>query len=318
MSGLRFGYRWHVHLTASRSDQFVYVRHLSNKTPHRTTKTGLHMGKNKKYTVPDESHLSLPAHSSAGTTPIIDTHMHLLTTFSAYKNKYPAGRYDTVWDFVRGAYGGRNVKAIVDVWCEPPVQRAWKEVADSALSLQDRATKWGGIEYWFVMGKSPRLRRRDVLSTGFVVSSNRCSSVRRFSYLVLMDACNRVHPFVSVTMHGCTTTWSNNRCKSVFGFSRHDASRYYSLEAMTHPRCVGWGEIGLDYHYDNSPRELQQRVFARQLRQAVKLGKPLTIHTREAEQDTERILKQEVPTDYKVAFPFPAPGAPTLMSRLFL
>jgi Tat protein secretion system quality control protein TatD with DNase activity len=69
---------------------------------------------------------------------------------------------------------------------------------------------------------------------------------------------------------------------------------------MAHPRCVGWGEIGLDYHYDNSPRDVQQAVFIRQLKQAVKLGKPLTIHTREAEEDTERILKQEVPAEHKV------------------
>ena len=70
---------------------------------------------------------------------------------------------------------------------------------------------------------------------------------------------------------------------------------------MAHPRCVGWGEIGLDYHYDNSPRDIQQRVFIRQLRQAVKLAKPLTIHTREAEEDTLRILKEEVPKDYRVS-----------------
>lgn len=71
---------------------------------------------------------------------------------------------------------------------------------------------------------------------------------------------------------------------------------------MAHPRCVGWGEIGLDYHYDNSPRDIQQEIFTRQLRQAVRLGKPLTIHTREAEEDSERILKQEVPKDHRVCF----------------
>ncbi|PSR72047.1 hypothetical protein PHLCEN_2v12077 [Hermanssonia centrifuga] len=74
----------------------------------------------------------------------------------------------------------------------------------------------------------------------------------------------------------------------------------HPLEAMAHPRCVGWGEIGLDYHYDNSPREIQQQVFVRQLRHAIRLGKPLTIHTREAEDDTERILKEEVPKDHPV------------------
>ncbi|KAF7330629.1 hypothetical protein MSAN_02456800 [Mycena sanguinolenta] len=38
---------------------------------------------------------------------------------------------------------------------------------------------------------------------------------------------------------------------------------------MSHPRCVGWGEIVLDYHYDNSPRPVQQAVFARQLKHAI-------------------------------------------------
>ena len=74
---------------------------------------------------------------------------------------------------------------------------------------------------------------------------------------------------------------------------------------MAHPRCVGWGEIGLDYHYDNSPRAVQQSVFVRQIRQAVRLQKPLTVHTREAEDDTERILKAEVPKDHKVRSPLP-------------
>ena len=71
---------------------------------------------------------------------------------------------------------------------------------------------------------------------------------------------------------------------------------------MAHPRCVGWGEM--DYHYDNSPRDIQQRVFLQQLRQAVKLTKPLTIHTREADEDTLRILKEEVPKDHRVNYSF--------------
>jgi Tat protein secretion system quality control protein TatD with DNase activity len=73
-----------------------------------------------------------------------------------------------------------------------------------------------------------------------------------------------------------------------------------SLESMAHPRNVGWGEIGLDYHYDNSPRDVQREVFTRQLRHAVRLGKPITVHTREADEDTESILKAEVPKDHKV------------------
>ena len=72
---------------------------------------------------------------------------------------------------------------------------------------------------------------------------------------------------------------------------------------MAHPRCVALGEIGLDYHYDHSPREKQRQVFTRQLRHAVRLGKPLVIHTREADEDTEQIMKAEVPKEHKVYIP---------------
>src|SRR2546428_7570821 len=59
------------------------------------------------------------------------------------------------------------------------------------------------------------------------------------------------------------------------------------------PRVIAWGEIGLDYHYDNSPREIQREVFRRQLRLARDVGLPVIIHTREAEEDTIDILKSE-------------------------
>lgn len=58
-------------------------------------------------------------------------------------------------------------------------------------------------------------------------------------------------------------------------------------------RVIAWGEIGLDYHYDNSPREVQREVFRRQLRLAREVGLPVIIHTREAEDDTIEILKDE-------------------------
>jgi len=58
-------------------------------------------------------------------------------------------------------------------------------------------------------------------------------------------------------------------------------------------RVIAWGEIGLDYHYDNSPREVQREVFRRQLHLAQDAGLPVIIHTREAERDTIEILKSE-------------------------
>ncbi|MGI9167288.1 MAG: TatD family hydrolase [Pyrinomonadaceae bacterium] len=58
-------------------------------------------------------------------------------------------------------------------------------------------------------------------------------------------------------------------------------------------RMIAWGEIGLDYHYDNSPRNVQREVFAQQLRAARECKLPVIIHTREADEDTIEILSSE-------------------------
>jgi TatD DNase family protein len=59
------------------------------------------------------------------------------------------------------------------------------------------------------------------------------------------------------------------------------------------PPSRALGEIGLDYHYDFAPRDVQQEVFRRQLDLARRRGLPVVIHTREAEDDTFRILAEE-------------------------
>lgn len=60
-----------------------------------------------------------------------------------------------------------------------------------------------------------------------------------------------------------------------------------------HPRCVGIGEVGLDYHYDLSPREAQEANFFVHIHAARRTGLPLVIHSREAEDDTILILQEE-------------------------
>jgi TatD DNase family protein len=62
-------------------------------------------------------------------------------------------------------------------------------------------------------------------------------------------------------------------------------------------RVIAWGEIGLDYHYDHSPRDVQREVFRKQLRLARSLELPVIIHSREADEDTIAILGEEL-TDY--------------------
>jgi TatD DNase family protein len=63
--------------------------------------------------------------------------------------------------------------------------------------------------------------------------------------------------------------------------------------AVARTGACGVGEIGLDYHYDFSPREVQRAVFRSQIRLARRLGLPIIIHTREAAEDTFRILEAE-------------------------
>ena len=63
-------------------------------------------------------------------------------------------------------------------------------------------------------------------------------------------------------------------------------------ELVRHPKVLAIGEIGLDYHYDNSPREVQRDIFAAQLDLAARGGKPVVIHTREAWDDTFAILEK--------------------------
>ncbi len=63
-------------------------------------------------------------------------------------------------------------------------------------------------------------------------------------------------------------------------------------ELLKHPKVVALGEIGLDYHYDFSPREVQHNVFIEQMRIARDARKPIVIHTREAWDDTMALLRE--------------------------
>jgi TatD DNase family protein len=92
-------------------------------------------------------------------------------------------------------------------------------------------------------------------------------------------------------------------CRFAIGVHPHNARAFASdpqraadkvagrLDAIPEARAIG--EIGLDYHYDFSPRDVQHAVFRAQLRLALARDLPIVIHTREAEDDTLRILQEE-------------------------
>lgn len=82
------------------------------------------------------------------------------------------------------------------------------------------------------------------------------------------------------------------------GVHPHEAAKYDDAtsiglrELLRHPKVVALGEIGLDYHYDFSPRDTQKRVFIEQMVIAREAGKPIVIHTREAWDDTFALLEE--------------------------
>ena len=72
-----------------------------------------------------------------------------------------------------------------------------------------------------------------------------------------------------------------------------DAERRLIALARSSRKVVAWGEIGLDFYYDHSPRDVQAEVFRRQIRIAADLGLPVIIHSRAADAETIEILSEE-------------------------
>jgi len=85
------------------------------------------------------------------------------------------------------------------------------------------------------------------------------------------------------------------------GIHPHDAAKatdaHFDLmgELAAHPKVVAIGETGLDYHYDHAPRDAQRAVFQRQLEIASALDLPVIVHTRNADADTETLLRRLAP-----------------------
>lgn len=85
------------------------------------------------------------------------------------------------------------------------------------------------------------------------------------------------------------------------GTHPHDAKLSSSEDLKTikqrcsHSKMVAVGEIGLDYYYNHSPRDVQREVFKQQLEIAIEMNKPVVIHTREADEDMIEILREYAP-----------------------
>src|SRR5437588_8517080 len=92
---------------------------------------------------------------------------------------------------------------------------------------------------------------------------------------------------------------TNEGIYAAIGVHPHDARLFDNAAeqrlldlARRSEQVIAWGEIGLDYHYDHSPRDVQCEVFKRQLGLARELRLPVVIHSREADTDTISILRE--------------------------
>lgn len=93
-----------------------------------------------------------------------------------------------------------------------------------------------------------------------------------------------------------------SRVSATAGVHPHDAAGWGDVAAgwiaamLADPEVVAAGEMGLDYHYDHSPRPAQQEAFRAQLALAADAGKPVIIHAREADRDVAAVLRADART----------------------
>lgn len=104
---------------------------------------------------------------------------------------------------------------------------------------------------------------------------------------------------LSSSKEACLLSEKYDRIYCAVGLHPHEAKDYnFSVEEeltqfiKKYPKVIAIGEIGLDYYYDYSPREVQKDVFRKQLDLAYRYHLPVIIHSRDAMQDTYEILKE--------------------------
>jgi TatD DNase family protein len=129
-----------------------------------------------------------------------------------------------------------------------------------------------------------------------VVERAREAGVERL--LVILDAGNENEAAQAIRV---AELWPETRVS--IGVHPHHAHQFaddprraaaiVKSQVLATPGARAIGEIGLDYHYDFSPRDVQEAVFRAQLQLARELDRPVVIHTREADEDTLRVLHEE-------------------------
>jgi TatD DNase family protein len=117
---------------------------------------------------------------------------------------------------------------------------------------------------------------------------------REVGVRVMQTICTELEEFEEV--RGIAEKYEGIYCS--VGVHPNDVAKYQKatvaelIRRTQHPKVIGIGETGLDYHYENSPREVQQESFRIHIEAAQATGLPIIIHTRDAEEDTIDILSR--------------------------
>ena len=123
---------------------------------------------------------------------------------------------------------------------------------------------------------------------GFVNISTKYSETDRL--ISLSEQYDKIYASIGIHPHEAEATLKTYSLQQIEAWLLHYAF---------HPKVVLIGETGLDYHYEHSPKHLQQQVFKKHIAVSQKIGIPLSIHTRSADADTIAIL-QEMAQDQPV------------------
>jgi TatD DNase family protein len=112
-------------------------------------------------------------------------------------------------------------------------------------------------------------------------------------------------------------------CFASVGVHPHDAKLYDDAAEehlvsliSTSNKVIAWGEIGLDFYYDHSPRDVQSAVFRRQIRKARELDLPIIIHSRDADDETVKVLIEECASDFRGGIMHCFGGTPDMADKL--
>ena len=118
-------------------------------------------------------------------------------------------------------------------------------------------------------------------AAGVMLMVTICTRVRRFpDVLAIAEAHDNVYCTVGTHPHNAA--------------EESDVTAADIAALAKHPKVIGIGEAGLDYHYQHSPKQVQARSFRLHIEAARRTGLPLIVHSRDAEEDTAAILQEEM------------------------